>query len=80
MAAIRILIVDDHTLFRRGLIALLARDPQLQVVGDAADAGEAHRRARELQPDLVLLTTTCPAPVASTPCPACARPPRQHGS
>ena len=60
MAAIRILIVDDHTLFRRGLIALLARNPQLQVVGDAADAGEAQRRARELQPDLVLLDNHLP--------------------
>ncbi len=60
MTAIRILIVDDHTLFRRGLIALLGRDPQLQVVGDAADAGEAQRRARELQPDLVLLDNHLP--------------------
>jgi two-component system nitrate/nitrite response regulator NarL len=54
-APIRILVVDDHTLFRRGLTALLARDPQLRVVGDAADAGEALRRAQELQPDLILL-------------------------
>ncbi|MEO7937064.1 MAG: response regulator [Burkholderiaceae bacterium] len=53
--AIRILIVDDHTLFRRGLTALLARDPRHTVVGDAADAGQAQRRARELQPDLILL-------------------------
>lgn len=52
---IRILIVDDHTLFRRGLTALLARDPGHKVVGDAADAGQAQRRAKELQPDLILL-------------------------
>ncbi len=57
---IRILVVDDHTLFRRGLIALLARDPQLHVVGDAADAGEALRRTQELQPDLVLLDNHLP--------------------
>ena len=57
---IRILVVDDHTLFRRGLIALLSRDPQLQVVGDAADAGEAMRRIKELQPDLVLLDNHLP--------------------
>ena len=38
-AKIRLLVIDDHTLFRRGLTALLARDPQLVVVGDAADAG-----------------------------------------
>ena len=60
MNPIRILVVDDHTLFRRGLTALLSRDPQFQVVGDAADAGEAQRRARELQPDLILLDNHLP--------------------
>lgn len=59
-AAIRILVVDDHTLFRRGLTALLSRDAGFQVVGDAADAGEALRRARELQPDLILLDNHLP--------------------
>jgi two-component system nitrate/nitrite response regulator NarL len=59
-APIRILLVDDHTLFRRGLTALLARDAHLQVVGDAADAGEALRRAHELQPDLILLDNHLP--------------------
>src|SRR6266536_16086 len=59
-APIRILVVDDHTLFRRGLAALLARDAQLQVVGDAADAGEALRRAQELKPDLILLDNHLP--------------------
>ena len=54
-ADIRILVVDDHTLFRRGLTALLARDPRHKVVGDASDAGQAQRRAKELQPDLILL-------------------------
>ncbi len=57
---IRILVVDDHTLFRRGLMALLAREPRLDVVGDAADAGEAQRRAQELQPDLILLDNHLP--------------------
>ena len=52
---VRILIVDDHTLFRRGLTALLARDQRHKVVGDAADASQAQRRALELQPDLILL-------------------------
>ncbi len=57
---IRILVVDDHTLFRRGLTALLSREPSLEVVGDAADAGEAQRRAQELQPDLILLDNHLP--------------------
>jgi len=57
---VRILVVDDHTLFRRGLTALLARDPRLSVIGDAADAGEAQRKAKELQPDLILLDNHLP--------------------
>ena len=57
---IRILVVDDHTLFRRGLTALLQRDPQFEVVGDAGDAGEAQRRAQALQPDLILLDNHLP--------------------
>lgn len=57
---IRILVVDDHTLFRRGLTALLGNDPNLRVVGDAADANEALRRAQELQPDLILLDNHMP--------------------
>ncbi len=59
-ATTRILVVDDHTLFRRGLTALLTRDPLFVVVGDAADAGEAQRRALEWQPDVILLDNHLP--------------------
>ena len=59
-SAIRILVVDDHTLFRRGLTALLQRDPQFEVVGDAGDASQAQRRAEELKPDLILLDNHLP--------------------
>lgn len=58
--AIRILVVDDHTLFRRGLTAILSRSSALTVVGDAGDAGEAQRRAEELKPDLILLDNHLP--------------------
>ena len=57
---IRILVVDDHTLFRRGLTALLSRDSRFDVIDDAADAGAAQRRAQELQPDLILLDNHLP--------------------
>jgi two-component system nitrate/nitrite response regulator NarL len=57
---IRILVVDDHPLFRRGLTALLGSHSNFSVVGDAADAGEAQRRAAELQPDVVLLDNHLP--------------------
>ena len=60
VSKIRILVVDDHTLFRRGLTALLQRDPQFEIVGDAGDAGEALRRAEALQPDLILLDNHLP--------------------
>ncbi|MDR2853262.1 MAG: response regulator [Burkholderiaceae bacterium] len=59
-APIRILVVDDHTLFRRGLIALLAAQPGMQVVAEAGDAGEAQRRALQLKPDVILLDNDLP--------------------
>jgi two-component system nitrate/nitrite response regulator NarL len=57
---IRLLVVDDHTLFRRGLIALLAADARFAVVAEAGDAGEAQRHAQALQPDLILLDNHLP--------------------
>ena len=57
---IRIFVVDDHTLFRRGLIALLRCEADFEVVGDAGDASEALRRAVELQPQLILLDNHLP--------------------
>lgn len=60
MPAIRLLVVDDHTLFRRGLVALLSSDPGLQVVGEAGDAAEALRKAAALAPDVILLDNHLP--------------------
>lgn len=58
--AVRVLVVDDHALFRRGITALLSRNQEVTVVGDAGDASEAIRRAQVLQPDLILLDNHLP--------------------
>lgn len=56
----RLLVVDDHSLFRRGLIALLQGDTHFDVVGEAGDANQALRLASALQPDLILLDNHMP--------------------
>lgn len=57
---IRVLVVDDHTLFRRGVVALLALDRRFVVVAEAGDAGEANRRAAATHPDVILLDNHLP--------------------
>ena len=57
---VTLLVVDDHNLFRRGLVALLGQDPGLKVVGEAGDAAQALRQAPALRPDVILLDNHLP--------------------
>src|SRR5712691_12173628 len=58
--AIRVLIVDDHSVVREGLRMFLVRDPDLEVVGEAADGVEALQQARLLRPDIVIMDLLMP--------------------
>ena len=53
--ATTLLVIDDHPLFRKGVADLIAMDPKLQLIGEAADGTSGIRLTRETKPDLVLL-------------------------
>jgi DNA-binding NarL/FixJ family response regulator len=57
---IRVLVVDDHELFRRGLEIVLAQEEDIQVVGEAGDGAEAVEKAADLLPDIVLMDVRMP--------------------
>jgi NarL family two-component system response regulator LiaR len=57
---IRILIVDDHAVVREGLCAFIQIKPDMEVVGEAADGIEALQKARDLDPDVILLDIVMP--------------------
>lgn len=60
MEPLRIMLVDDHTLIRKGLAALLACQPNFRVVGEASDGLEAIKIARQTMPDLILMDVHMP--------------------
>ena len=55
MAKIRVLLTDDHTLFRQGIRTLLSAEPDVEVIGEAANASDAVAMARQVHPDVVLM-------------------------
>lgn len=57
---ISVLLIDDHTLFRSGIRSLLQRHPEFDVVGEAADGVEGIKRAKQLNPQVVLLDLNMP--------------------
>ena len=60
MEPIKVLVVDDHALFRRGITAVLADQESLQVVGEASDGLEAIQKIKETTPDVVLMDLNMP--------------------
>jgi NarL family two-component system response regulator LiaR len=57
---IRVLITDDHSIVRKGIRALLATEPDIEVVGEAGDGAEAAAQAQALHPDVILMDLVMP--------------------
>ncbi|MFA5835791.1 MAG: response regulator transcription factor [Bellilinea sp.] len=57
---VRLIVVDDHTIFREGLVSLLKQQPDFEVVGEAGLASEAVDKALTLKPDMVLMDIALP--------------------
>ena len=57
---VRVFLVDDHEVVRRGLVDLLGSDPELEVVGEAGSVGEAMVKIPALQPDVAVLDVRLP--------------------
>jgi|SRR5579859_1508894 len=60
LGKLRIVVADDHTLVRAGLVTLMARMPEVEVVGEAADGRAALRMVKELKPDIALMDISMP--------------------
>ena len=57
---IKVLLCDDHTLFREGIKAIIRDEPSIEIVGEAEDGREAVNQAHELRPDVVLMDIAMP--------------------
>jgi len=57
---LRVLVADDHALFRRGLQMVLEAEPDIDLVGEASDGDEAIERSQELMPDVILMDVRMP--------------------
>ncbi len=57
---IRILVVDDHAIVRKGICALMESRPEIRVIGEASNGEEAVLKARELKPDVILMDLVMP--------------------
>ncbi len=60
MTRSRLILADDHTLFRSGLVGIIGNQPDLEIVGQAEDGFEAFQLTRELEPDLVIMDIQMP--------------------
>ncbi|WP_066315845.1 response regulator transcription factor [Bacillus sp. FJAT-29814] len=60
MESIKVLIVDDHSLFRDGLRAMIQASPEIRLIGEASSGEEAIKLAMELQPDVILMDIQMP--------------------
>src|SRR3990172_1412037 len=60
MDRIKVLLVDDHALFRKGVASALASHTDIEVVGEAENGDEALAKARELMPDMILMDISMP--------------------
>lgn len=58
--SIRVLLADDHPLFRKGIASLLSAEPGFEVLGEAANGEEAIGKARDLMPDVILMDVSMP--------------------
>ncbi len=61
MNGIRVLLVDDHTLVREGIRALLQLHSDIEVIGEASDGREAIAKARELEPEVIIMDISMPS-------------------